>query len=138
MFKYIPHVALAIVASQFWFACSKPDASFETTEDARRQAKENGIQNAQLYRSQNKLSDYDIYGRGDSTITNSCPNGDGWASNDLSQKDTGKVIRLKCSTVSVALGCMTEDDFKSKPYAQEEGKCAPLVRVPHPLPKLSQ
>ena len=139
MLKAIMHVASAVFVGAIYMiaGCTK-DVSFETTEDARRQAKENAIQNAQIYRSQNKLADYDIYGRGDSTISNSCPNGDGWASNDLVQKETGKKISLKCSTVSVSLGCMTDDDFKSKAYAQEEGKCAPLTRVPHPLPKLSQ
>ena len=118
-------------------ACAGKVYSFDTVEDARRQAKDNATQNAQIYRSDNKMPDCDIYARGDSTISNECPNGDGWASIDLRCPGKGQ-MKIKCSTVSVALGCMTDDDFKSKVYAQEEGKCQPLEKVPHPLPKLSK
>lgn len=132
MLKNFVLLALALAAG-----CSK-DVSFDTAEDARRQAKENALQNAQQYRSENKLADYEIYSRGDSSITNSCPQGDGWASNELRRKPDNSSIKLKCSTTSVSLGCMTEDDFKSKAYAQEDGSCAPITRVPFPIRKLSQ
>lgn len=115
--------------------CGGKGYGFATVEDARAQAKENGVQNAQMYRAENKLADYNIFARGDSTIMPDCPNGDGWASIDLRGPST---IRLKCSTVSVALGCMPDEDFKTKPYAQEEGRCQPLNKVPHPLPKLAR
>jgi hypothetical protein len=114
--------------------CSK-EYSFATVEDARAQAKENGVLNAQQYRAENKLAEHTIYARGDSTIAPECPNGDGWASMDLKGPST---IKLKCSTVSGALGCMTDEDFKTKPFASEEGKCAPLTKVPHPLPKIGR
>lgn len=128
---------IGIVFALLLSACSK-DYSFDTTEDARRQAKENALQNALQYRIDNKLADYDVYSRGDSTITNSCPQGDGWASNDLIRKSDNAKVKLKCSTTSTALGCVEENDFKSKAYAQEEGSCAPLTRVPFPIRKLSQ
>lgn len=47
--------------------------------------------------------------------------------------------------VGVGLGACSKDevsfqtldaDFKSSPYANEDGSCAPLNRVPHPLPKI--
>ena len=115
--------------------CSSPEVWFSTVEDARAQAKDNAAQNAQLFRASNADPKCGIYSRGDSTISNVCPNGDGWASIDLKCPDG--VRKLKCSTVSVALGCMAEDDFKSKSYATDEGKCQPLNKVPHPLPKLT-
>lgn len=117
-------------------SCSKNEVSFATVEDARAQAKANGVENAQQYRADNKLAGYDIYARGDSTISNLCPNGDGWASIDLKGSDA--VLKLKCSTVSFSLGCMTDEDFKNKAYAKEDGQCQPLNKVPHPLPKLHQ
>lgn len=125
-----------VVATVMTVACGSKEYSFDTVEDARRQAKDNGIQNAQKFRADNKLPDCEIYPRGDSTITNTCPNGDGWASNEL--RCPNKTIKLKCSTVSDALGCMTEEDFKSRAYAEEDGKCQPLTKVPHPLPKLAK
>lgn len=140
--KFQTAMIFSMVVLASFAACEsgpfKEEVSFQTVEDARSQAKSNATQNATLYRSANKLSAYDIYARGDSTISNKCPNGDGWASIDLRETNGSGAIKLKCSTVSVALGCLTEDDFKSKSYAQEDGQCAPLNRVPHPLPKLSQ
>jgi hypothetical protein len=50
---------------------------FGTVEDARAQAKENAVENAQAFRASANLAEYDIYPRGDSS---ECPNGDGWAS----------------------------------------------------------
>lgn len=116
-------------------ACGSKEYSFDTVEQARAQAKENGVKNAQKFRAENKMPDCEIYPRGDSTITNVCPNGDGWASNEL--RCPNKTIKLKCSTVSDALGCMTEDDFKSRAFAEDDGKCQSFSKVPHPLPKLA-
>jgi hypothetical protein len=67
-----------------------------------------------------------------------CPQGDGWASIDFMAKDMRMTYSVKCSTVSLALGCMTGDDFKKKQYAEEEGHCQNLNKVPFPLPKLVQ
>ena len=128
---------MMIAGAMMLAACGKETVSFSTVEDARGQAKENATKNGQIYRSDNKLPDCEIYARGDSTISNTCPNGDGWASIDLRCAD-GKKVKLKCSTVSVALGCMTDEDFKTKVYAQDEGNCQPLEKVPHPLPKLTK
>ena len=114
------------------FACTE-EVSFQTAEDARAQARENAQHNALAYRAQNPVyKDHDIYMRGDSTISVKCPQGDGWASVDLRLGQ--KTVKLKCSTVSGAIGCMTSSDFKTKVYAQEDGKCS--KEIPHPLPKL--
>ena len=132
-------VVFTLIALLGCGGCSGPkqeEVSFSTVEDARAQAKANATQNAVAYRQSTGQAECQIYARGDSTITNECPNGDGWASMDLICPDGTK--KIKCSTVSLALNCLEENDFKGKPYAQDEGHCQPLNKVPHPLPKLTQ
>lgn len=137
-------VLTAFLISVGVMACSAPpptpETSFQDVEQARAQARENAQLNAQGWRALNGANKFDIYSRGDSTIVSTCPNGDGWASIDLVDKETrGVVKRLKCSTVSAALSCLEEEDFKGKPqYAGDEGKCQPQTKVPFPLPKLTQ
>lgn len=106
-------------------------------EDARGTAKENAKWNAQKWRSQLYPS-WDIVGRGDSTQTPECPQGDGWASIDLVSPEKNRIIKLKCSTVSSNIGCLEQDDFKSKSYAMEDGKCQDVSKVPFPLPKVAE
>ena len=114
-------------------ACTSEKVSFQTAEEARIQARENSKELAQVYRAENGLADYSLYLRGDSTISQTCPQGDGWASIDL--KHGGQIIKIKCSTVSAGLGCLTEKDFKSKDaYARQEGSCN--KDLPFPLPKV--
>lgn len=127
-------VAVAILT-----ACSKKEVGFDTLEQARQQAKDNAVWNAQRFRATDPRFDgLDIIARGDSTQMPDCPQGDGWASIDYISKDKRQLFGVKCSTVSSALGCSTGDDFKKKTYATEEGHCAPVNKVPFPLPKLVQ
>lgn len=114
--------------------CSQQKVSFDTVEDARRQVRDNVAILAQKYRTENKLGELDIYLRGDSTQSAICPQGDGWASVDLVNRATNTAIKLKCSTVSAGIGCMTAEDFKNKRYAQEEDHCS--TEIPFPLPKI--
>jgi len=131
-------VVLALAAMMLVAACGGPkEVSFDTVETARAQAKENAVWNAKTWRSQ-LYPDWDIISRGDSTQEPNCPQGDGWASIDLIRPDKGKTISLKCSTVSGNIGCLEAVDFKSKSYAQEDGKCADIAKVPFPLPKIAQ
>ena len=133
-FMCLTAIALALVG------CAKPDVGFDTLETARKQAKDNGAYNAKSWRAETPgMVDFGLMARGDSTQSPACPQGDGWASVDVVDTTTTKVVAtLKCSTVSSAVGCMVAADFKSKPYASEEGNCQPLAKVPHPLPKLTQ
>lgn len=117
----------------------KPKSSWGEIEAARQQAIENSEFNAKSFRNA-----YDpnmtIMSRGDSSISPSCPQGDGWATVDLVPADgtQGKKQVIKCSTVSHVIGsqgCMTEDDFKKRAdYANQDGHCNP--DIPYPLPKL--
>lgn len=131
-------VLIAIAASAL-VACSK-DVSFDTLETARKQAKENAEFNARAWRSQTPaMAAGSIISRGDSTQAPACPQGDGWASMDIVDPATARVIvKLKCSTVSDSVGCRKDDDFKSSPYANEDGRCQPVEKVPHPLPKIAK
>ncbi len=125
MIKYLLFAGLAI-------GCNSPKkASWATQEDVRRQALENATFSAQKYRRQ-FLPEYRLIPRGDSTISENCPQGDGWASMDLAHK--GVLVKLKCSTVSETIGCMTSQDFKKRTYAQQDGRCN--QKIPFPLPKI--
>lgn len=112
--------------------CKGEKVSFNTAEESRVQARENSKELAQVFRAENGYADWTLTLRGDSTITQECPQGDGWASIDL--RKGPETIKLKCSTVSAGIGCMTAKDFKSKSYAREDGSCN--KDVPFPLPKI--
>lgn len=126
---------MAILMLSMLTSCGKEKVSFKTLEDARSQARENAEWNATNWRAKGH-SDFDIVSRGDSSQTPECPQGDGWASIDLIAPDKTKKILLKCSTVSGNIGCLEANDFKGKPYAQEDGKCQDISKVPFPLPKI--
>ncbi len=134
----IKHLFLAAVAVALT-ACGKQDVSFQTLETARMQARENATFNAQRFRSSlPDGGDLKLISNGDSTQTPDCPQGDGWASINLVDGEGRTITKLKCSTVSGAVGCRAETAFASSPYSSEDGKCAPTTRVPHPLPKIAQ
>ena len=124
--------------------CSKKEqVSFDTLEDARTIGRENALFNAASYRAENpRLEGLRIVSHGDSTQTNSCPQGDGWASvsflgvtGEGKGKDVEKYV-AKCSTVSASLGCYLEKDFTSKPFARQENTCDPAL--PFPLKKIAK
>ncbi len=126
-------VLLALVA------CSK-DVPFDTLETSRKQAKENAEFNARAWRSQlPAMAELSLITRGDSTQAPACPQGDGWATIDVVDPKTAAVrVKLKCSTVSDSVGCRADADFKSSPFANEDGLCQSTDEVPHPLPKIAK
>jgi hypothetical protein len=130
---------ISLAAAVFLAACSK-DVSFDTLETARKQAKENAEYNARAWRSQlPAMAEQSLISRGDSSQTPDCPQGDGWASIDVvNPKNAAVVAKLKCSTVSDSVGCRVDADFKASPYANEDGRCQPTTKVPHPLPKIAK
>lgn len=116
--------------------------SFQTLEDARNTARENGLWNAKAYLAENPRFDkgFSVVSHGDSTQDNDCPQGDGWATVSIMRVE-GKVIekyKAKCSTVSGSLGCYLDDDFAKKPFAKDENQCQPRGKVPFPLPKIAK
>ncbi len=130
---------LSIIAIAALAACGK-DVSFDTLETARKQAKENAEFNAQSWRAQTPdYAQLSLISRGDSSQTPDCPQGDGWASIDLvNPNNPAQKIALKCSTVSDSVGCREANDFRMSPFANEDGSCQPVTKVPHPLPKIAK
>ena len=108
------------------------EVSFSTQEQSRAQAIENAEYNARLWRDKN-AQDLKIMMRGDSTISPSCAQGDGWATVDLTNgKNTEAKVELKCSTVSGTIGCLKKTDFQQRDY--QDGNCD--KSLPVPLPKI--
>lgn len=142
-------LCIGVMATTLLSACGDPTnkvavaggvhAGFKELEDARGTARDNSLWNAQKWRADSPLvrPDWDILARGDSTQDNACPQGDGWASVDMVSKDKTQTVKIKCSTVSANIGCLEATDFKSKTFAQDEGHCQPLEKVPYPLPKIA-
>lgn len=130
---------IATIALITLTACGKPDVSFATLEEAKGTARENAMFNAQMYRQSNPLyKGWDIIGRGDSTQANKCPQGDGWATVEFVNEAKTRIVKVKCSTVSGATGCLEDADFKTKPFASEDGVCQPETKVPFPFPKIAK
>lgn len=113
---------------------------FNTLDDARNQARENGLFNAQAYRAENPRFDegFKIVSHGDSTQAADCLQGDGWVTVSIMKVVNKEVEKytVKCSTVSASLGCYLAQDFEKKPFAKEEGRCN--LTLPNPLPKLGK
>lgn len=119
--------------------CSPSTVSFDTLEEAKSTARDNALFNAQKFRAENPdVKDYSAVSNGDSSQTASCPQGDGWASLKLFSPDASKTIALKCSTVSGATGCLRDAEFKSKPFAAEDGHCQPTTALPFPLKRIAK
>jgi hypothetical protein len=133
------HTLLIIAAACALAACGKNEVSFASLEEAKGTARENAMFNAQRYRQENILyKGWDIIGRGDSTQDNACPQGDGWATLEFVNPEKTTLVKVKCSTVSGNTGCLEDADFKSKPFASDDGHCQPTNKVPYPLPKIAK
>lgn len=135
-------LVLSLIASAL-VACGAPNSqqsvSFASLEEAKGTARENSLWNAQTYRQENVLyKGWDIISRGDSTQSNDCPQGDGWATMEFISPDKSAKIKVKCSTVSANTGCLEDSDFKSKPFASDDNRCQGLEKVPFPLPKIAK
>ena len=116
--------------------CGGDEVSWNTQETQRSIAIENSEYNARNFRTKNtKYSGFNIMGRGDSTISKKCANGDGWASVDLVPAE-GRNVPLKCSTASANIGCLLKSDFEKKIYATQEGRCN--KDLPVPMPKIQK
>jgi hypothetical protein len=101
-------IATVVAVTALLTACKeKQEVSFASLEEAKGTARENAMFNAQMYRQSNILyKGWDIIGRGDSTQSNSCPQGDGWATIEFVNPEKTRMIKAKCSTVSGNTGCL--------------------------------
>jgi hypothetical protein len=115
---------------------AKQEVSFDTLEMQRSIANDNSKFNATKWRAENGYEQAGILARGDSTQQSNCPQGDGWASVDLVDGSTKRVVvKLKCSTVSGNIGCVTAEDFKARAVlASQENTCND--KIPSMLKKI--
>jgi hypothetical protein len=132
-------ITTAIIATSLLTACGNSEVSFASLEEAKGTARENALWNAQKYRQDNILyKGWDIVGRGDSTQASACPQGDGWATMEFINPEKTALKKVKCSTVSANTGCLEDSDFKTKPFASDDGHCQATNKVPYPLPKIAK
>ena len=119
--------------------CGDDKVSWETQESNRATARKNSDYNASVFRSKNSMfSSWDIFNDGDSSINEKCSNGDGWSSLTLTDpSDPRKSQKIKCSTISKDKGCLKEQVFRTKKYAQQDGHCAG-DSIPKILPKIQK
>lgn len=131
-------LVIALFASVAVACGQAPKVSFDSLEEAKGTARENSLWNAQKYRQENILfRGWDIISRGDSTQSNECPQGDGWATMDFVDPNK-QIVKVKCSTVSANTGCLEDSDFKTKPFSSDDGHCQDVQKVPYPLPKIAK
>ena len=130
--KLITTIALTLALT----ACGETQKlSFESVEAGRKIANENAEYNAKAFRASHPdFASWVILTASDSTQSEKCGQGDGWETLSLEKSETGGKVPLKCSTVSAALGCMLDADFKAKSYAAQDGNCD--TALPYPLPKI--
>jgi hypothetical protein len=132
-------ILVAVLAAALAGCGQKQDVSFATLEEAKTTARDNALFNAQRFRAENPdVKSWSAVSNGDSSQMHNCPQGDGWATLKLFSPDVTKTIALKCSTVSNATGCLRDEDFKSKPFASQDGHCQDTSVVPFPLPKIAK
>jgi hypothetical protein len=128
---------IAIAAIMALAACGKQDVSFNTLEEAKGIARDNALFNGQRFRAENPtVKDWTVVSNGDSSQTSDCPQGDGWATLTMYSPDATRSVKIKCSTVSANTECLFDNEFKSKPFASEDGKCN--SHLPFPLPKIGK
>ena len=129
---------LITVAGFILAGCQKQEVSFDSLESARSVVNANAQYNAAKFRADNGYQNAGLLVRGDSSQQTNCPQGDGWASVDIVDATTKQpIVKLKCSTVSANIGCMTNEDFKSRvQYASQENTCNETL--PYPPKKIEQ
>ena len=95
----------------------------------------NAQKNADSYRLQAFPDSARALFQSDSTISQSCRYGDGWASGVVEFTEgprAGRQIKVKCQTNGTGKGingCMTEQEFLGKDYKSQEGSCQNLTNL---------
>lgn len=100
----------------------------ETVEEYRMNSQSNSKKNLTSYvRKQDNVVEFDIMS--DSTISKSCPGGDGWATGTMVMADKSEQ-KVKCQTNGSSkgtAGCMALADFNTR-YADQEGVCDESIK----------
>jgi hypothetical protein len=133
---------LAVAMLAILAGCGEKEASFNTVEDARAQARANAEWNATKYRSESpRLQGLKIVGHGDPTQTAQCPQGSGWAQLSIMNVDkeaqTVEKYVVMCSTVSEPWAATCARDFEKTLHAKEENTCNKSIPA-SPFPKIGK
>jgi hypothetical protein len=67
----------------------------------------------------------------DSSINETCRYGDGWASGEI-QFPAGNTVKVKCQTNGTGKGingCLTDAEYATKVYKNEDGSCQNLASM---------
>ena len=127
---------LVTLISGYLVGCSGDKASMATVEEQRTIARDNSMLVAKKFRTENpQYQGFKIIPNGDSTMKRTCPQGDGWASLKLIN-EKNQIVKIKCSTYSMGIGCIESSEFSKKSYAAEDGRCN--YDLDYPLPKIMQ
>lgn len=138
---------LSVVAlTSILAACGNPDNSnvpVDIVDQNQTISRDNAQMNAKRYANERLPLGDKVVAQSDSTISKSCRYGDGWATVDVLDANMNKVadnttnpstfIQLKCQTNGSGkglYGCLTVAEFKTKDYADEEGRCQNLPSLP--------
>lgn len=117
--------AAAIAFSLLLSACSSDDApSGDTLESIRAVGVATAQSNARAYSLSVHGNGAHVVTQSDSTVSSSCPYGDGWASVKVTT-DAGE-FGLKCQTFGSTKGtkgCLSDEEFATKSFAEQNGKC---------------
>ncbi|MCU7836498.1 MAG: hypothetical protein KZQ83_14770 [gamma proteobacterium symbiont of Taylorina sp.] len=126
----IPSLAIALLSG-----CGGEEVSMATAEEQRAIARDNSMLVAKKFISENPTYNaFKVIPNGDSTISRKCPQGDGWASLKLIN-EKNHIVKIKCSTYSIGIGCLESSEFAKKSYAQQDGSCN--KEIAYPLPKIA-
>ena len=113
--KYTITLLIVAIACMFQ-GCDGKKVSSDKAEQNMAIAKANATRNAKLFIANDpRYAQYGVVSNGDSSINEKCPNGDGWATIQLISPDNTETVELKCSSTSLARGCLTTDEFKKRP-----------------------
>ncbi len=112
--KHSIYILLVAICCMF-VGCDDKKVSDQKADEIAVIAKDNSVRNAKLYIALDpRVSTWGVIPNGDSSITAACPTGDGWATITLVAPDNVQTRKLKCSTNSIAKGCLLEEEFKKK------------------------
>ncbi|CAB4134399.1 hypothetical protein UFOVP273_53 [uncultured Caudovirales phage] len=122
-------LALAVSLSASLMACGPEQVPQDIVDQNQTITRLNAQKNADAYR----LTVYPDSGRAlmqsDSTVSKNCRYGDGWASGSVQffeGPNAGKQVKIKCQTNGSGKGingCMTDQEFQTKTYKDEDGVC---------------
>lgn len=112
-------------------ACGPTEVPQDIVDQNQTVTRMNSQKNAEAYRAvvYPDIGNTRVLMQSDSTVSKDCRYGDGWASGVIQALDTGKQVKIKCQTNGSGKGingCMREDEFATKTYKDEDGRCQDL------------